>query len=162
MNMQLAMADQAPTVFASNAQNSLNAKAKGTLPISPSSSNTTVALFGVAQALESMLDDMLSGFSSAQLLLPAAPSSVNVSAAALVGAVKIGEAKYIYPLAALNFLIVLLLIEEAAVFRGWKGLHRFNVSWIFPTIACIASTDVVHPCLPMNHTIPLFRTRFNA
>lgn len=90
-----------------------------------------------------MLDDMLSGFSSAQLLLAPADSNpqTTVPATALVGAVRIGESKYIYPLAALNFLIVLLLIEEAVRFGGWKELHKFNVCCIFPPVASIISSN---------------------
>jgi hypothetical protein len=63
-----------------------------------------VKLLGVSQSLESMLDDMLLGFSSAQLMLVAGGNLTNNNVLATVGAVKFGTAEYIYAVAVLNLL----------------------------------------------------------
>jgi hypothetical protein len=85
-----------------------------------------VKLLGVAQSLELMLDDMLLGFSSAQLMLVPGGNVTNNNVLATVGAVKFGTAEYVYAVAVLNFIIVALLIEEAIAHHGWKGLTKFN------------------------------------
>jgi hypothetical protein len=85
-----------------------------------------VKLLGVSQSLESMLDDMLLGFSSAQLMLVHSGRVTNNNVLATVGAVKLGTAAYVYAVAVLNFIIVALFIEEAITHHGWKGLAKFN------------------------------------
>ena len=73
-----------------------------------------------------MLDDMLLGFSSAQLMLVPGGNVTNNDVLVTVGAVKFGTAGYVYAVLILNFILVALLIEEAVVHRGWKGLAKFN------------------------------------
>ena len=95
-----------------------------------------------------MIDDMLSGFSSAQLLLTA-PSrhdktggtvlggQVAVEATATVGSIRFGSALYIYIIAALDFVIVLLMIEEAVWTKWWRGLSKFNYSDIKSVVVAV-------------------------
>ncbi len=88
-------------------------------------SDPSINLFGVAQAFESMLDDILLGISGAQLML-APDGNVSASVNATVHAVRIGEGNYIYGIAALNFAVVALFMVEAVRTGGWKRLTSFN------------------------------------
>jgi hypothetical protein len=72
-----------------------------------------------------MLDDMLMGFSGAQLMItPGGNHTTPVNAT--VAAVVIGEGTYIYAIMALNFLFVGIFVVEAIRTRGWSKLKKFD------------------------------------
>jgi hypothetical protein len=82
-------------------------------------------ILGVEQAFESMLDDMLISFSGAQSMIT--PGGSHLTAVnATIGAVAIGEGKYIYAILALNLLLAIIFIAEAARTRGWRKLKKFD------------------------------------
>lgn len=72
-----------------------------------------------------MLDDMLTGFSGAQLMItPGGNHTAPVNAT--VAAVVIGEGTYIYAIIVLNSLFVGIFVVEAIRTRGWSKLKRFD------------------------------------
>jgi hypothetical protein len=72
-----------------------------------------------------MLDDMLMGFSGAQLMItPGGNHTAPVNAT--VAAVVIGEGTYIYAIMALNFLFVGIFVIETTRTRGWSQLKKFD------------------------------------
>ena len=88
-------------------------------------SNTAINLQGVAATFESILDDLLLGISSAQLIL--SPNGSNSTTAnATVNAVQIGEARYVYSVAAITLIILLIFAEEVISTQYWKKLSKFN------------------------------------
>jgi hypothetical protein len=87
--------------------------------------DTPKNLLGVEKAFESMLDDMLMGFSGAQLMItPGGNHTAPVNAT--VAAVVIGEGTYIYAIMALNFLFVGIFVIETTRTRGWSQLKKFD------------------------------------
>ena len=81
-------------------------------------------LQGVEDSLTSMVDNVLLAYSSAQLMI--ANDTYQAPTTALIKSVRIGEAIYIYTVAAVNFLVVLVFIFEISRTRGWKDLRRFD------------------------------------
>jgi hypothetical protein len=82
-------------------------------------------ILGVEQAFESMLDDMLISFSGAQSMITPGGSHQTV-VNATIGAIAIGEGKYIYAILALNLLLAIIYIAEAVHTRGWRKLKKFD------------------------------------
>ena len=87
-------------------------------------SNTEYALRGVEDSLNSMLDNTLQAFSSAQLMIAFDTKSVPVSQ--FVSAVRIGQSAYIYAVAAINFLILLFSMIEIFRTKAWTDMAEFD------------------------------------
>ncbi|KAK5220525.1 hypothetical protein LTR72_007147 [Exophiala xenobiotica] len=101
------------------------------------SSNTEVNQMGISQAFESIIDDILLGQSGAQFMIaPNGKQTAKVTAK--VDALRIGQNIYIYGIAALNFLLLLVLSIEAARLKLWKYLPQFNYN--DPTNLIIAAS----------------------
>ncbi|KAK5530598.1 hypothetical protein LTR25_009176 [Vermiconidia calcicola] len=101
------------------------------------SSNTVVNQMGISEAFQSILDDILLGQSGAQFMLaPNGKQTAEVTAK--VHALRIGQNIYIYGIAALNFLLLLVLSIEAARLKLWKYLPHFNYN--DPTNLIIAAS----------------------
>lgn len=79
---------------------------------------------GVSEALESLIDNSLSIYGAAQVVLAA--DTANVTAMAQLRAVKFGEPAYVYVSFAINLLVVLIVIVDAIRTRFWNGLALFN------------------------------------
>ncbi|MCJ1286433.1 hypothetical protein MMC26_005778 [Xylographa opegraphella] len=73
-------------------------------------------LKGVEDSLASMLDNVLLSFSMAQLIV--ADDTYEVNTSLVVRSIRIGESVYIYVIAAFNFLVSLIFLEEASVVIG--------------------------------------------
>lgn len=110
------------STFQSNIKN-LNASRKAT-PNASRINNTAINLQGVEDSLNSMLDNVLLAYSSAQLMV--AHDYYQVPTTALVLSVRVGEPKYIYSISTINFLVVLLFLLEAIRTKGWNGLKKFD------------------------------------
>jgi hypothetical protein len=68
-----------------------------------------------------MIDDILVGYTSAQLMV----AQMNSTAPARIQALQLGQSAYIITIAVVNGAIVLLVIFEAIRTLGWKGLNTF-------------------------------------
>ncbi|CAD6583814.1 MAG: hypothetical protein ASARMPRED_001511 [Alectoria sarmentosa] len=79
---------------------------------------------GVSEALESLIDNSLSIYGAAQVIL--ATDTASVTATVQLMAVKLGEPAYVYISFAINLLVVLIVIVEAIRTRFWNGLPLFN------------------------------------
>ena len=89
-----------------------------------SSNLVTGVLHSVEDSLASLLDDSLLALSSAQLMI--ANDAVDAPTTLSISAVRIGESRYIYVVAAIHFAIVLLYLVELLRTRMWKGLIKFD------------------------------------
>jgi hypothetical protein len=109
----------------SNVNNAQAAQAAGFIP--KGLNNDSVALLAIEQSLESLIDDTLLAFSSAQLWhLMQTNTAKSVDVEAQVNAVRIGKEIYIIITAAINFLVVFIFAEEAIRTKGWQKLQRFD------------------------------------
>ncbi|CAF9918499.1 hypothetical protein IMSHALPRED_004322 [Imshaugia aleurites] len=79
---------------------------------------------GVSEALESLIDNALSIYGAAQVVLAA--DTANATASVQLMAVKLGEPAYVYVSFAINLLVVLIVLVEAIRTRFWVGLPLFN------------------------------------
>lgn len=79
---------------------------------------------GVSEALESLIDNSLSIYGAAQVVL--ATDTASVTATVQLMAVKLGDPAYVYISFAINLLVVLIVIVEAIRTRFWNGLPLFN------------------------------------
>lgn len=85
--------------------------------------DTSVILEGISTALESMIDDILVGFASAQPEIAGRNTSVvNATVDALtdvtIATMRMGKFQYVVGIAALNFLIVAVYFVECGRTRG--------------------------------------------
>lgn len=74
---------------------------------------------------ESILDDLLLGISSVQLILSNNGSSSTI-VNAVVNAVQVGEARYIYSVAAITIIRLVIFAEEVISTQYWRRLSKFN------------------------------------
>ena len=81
-------------------------------------------LLAITKSFESMIDDLLLGFSSAQIVI--ADSTEPASVTATVQAIRIGQASYIYAIAAINLLLVSLALYELFRTHTWRHLLLFD------------------------------------
>ena len=86
-------------------------------------SNSSV-LLGVADAITSLLDNILVTYGSAQLMV--AKEGVPLQVQSQVTAIVIGTSSYVFPIFALNLLICLVYLIEVCRTRGWPHLSSFN------------------------------------
>ena len=91
---------------------------------------TAVVMTGVARAFESMIDDILSAYSSAQLMIAGSErpetSRTATDVAAAINAVRIGNREYICTILVVNGLLILLFAAETIRTRGWRNLPAFD------------------------------------
>ncbi|RJE18293.1 hypothetical protein PHISCL_09370 [Aspergillus sclerotialis] len=83
-----------------------------------------ITLTGLENAVTSLIDDILVGYASAQLVVGnfSKPVPANVQ----VSSLRLGTREYIIASASINGLIVFLLTIEALRTRGWKYLPSFD------------------------------------
>ena len=91
---------------------------------SHSLSEATSTLAGLENSITAMLDDILVGYASAQLVV--GKDYTNTSITIEQEAIRLGEGVYIYAVAALNVLALLLVIGEAVRTRLWNDLIEFD------------------------------------
>ncbi len=78
----------------------------------------------IEMALESLLDDFLLAFSSAQIVLENSTSTRNGNLT--VGGISLGTKGYVYSVFAVNSVIVVIFLEEFIRTKGWQGLPKFD------------------------------------
>ncbi|MCJ1431076.1 hypothetical protein MMC27_000426 [Xylographa pallens] len=112
--------------FISNIANTNASQANGFLPSTLNISD--LALHGIASSLESMIDDILIAFSSAQFIIAGENNNGRMSShlTATLAAVKIGDERFIVCISIINAVIVLLFVFEAVRNRGWKSGTLFD------------------------------------
>lgn len=99
-------------------QNSANNSA------TPSPDPTAITQRGIENAIAAMLDDILVGYASAQLMI--ADDSAEASATVSLTAVRFGKPVYIYLIFSINTFVLLLIAEEAIRTKGWRDLSAFD------------------------------------
>ncbi|KAJ4300965.1 hypothetical protein N0V90_003054 [Kalmusia sp. IMI 367209] len=80
--------------------------------------------FGVANAVEAMVDDMLLAYASAQLMISNQSESTNVTITG--AAMRVGDDVYIRAAFGINLVVFILLIIEAVRTRLWHRLGTFD------------------------------------
>ncbi|MCJ1292943.1 hypothetical protein MMC34_004496 [Xylographa carneopallida] len=81
-------------------------------------------LLGVADAINSLLDNILVTYAAAQLMV--AKEEVPIEVDSQVTAIVLGTSAYVFPIFALNLLICLVYLVEVFRTRGWRHLSSFN------------------------------------
>lgn len=119
----------------------IQALANNTINNGTKANTTEQTLRGVQDSLTSMLDNSLLAFSSAQLMIPHDVYPVPVSLSS--SAVRIGQSRYIYAVAAVNFAIFLLGLLELIRTRVWKGLSRFDFTDVRSLVVGVAKGGTV-------------------
>jgi len=79
---------------------------------------------GIAESFQSMVDNYLCAFSSAQLMI--ANDTLPITAKAYKRALVIGQNFYIYSISAMNAAVLLIFAVATIVSGGWKDLPRFD------------------------------------
>jgi hypothetical protein len=96
--------------------------------------NSQISLMGIESALEIIVDDILMAFSSAQFVIAAPNGGVKeINADTTVAAIRIGEPRYIYIIATVNALLLLLCVLEAIRNKAWRALSAFDyrdLTWV--------------------------------
>jgi hypothetical protein len=87
-------------------------------------SPSNITLTAIENSITAMLDDILVGYASAQLMI--ANDSAEVPAIITVPAVYFGKSIYIYLVIGINMFVLLLVIEEAIRTKGWKDSSAFD------------------------------------
>ncbi|SLM34222.1 hypothetical protein LPUS_02957 [Lasallia pustulata] len=90
----------------------------------PSPDSTTITLKGIENSITAMIDDILVGYASAQLMI--ADDLVETSATVSLSAIGFGKSIYIYINFAISTLVLLLVAEEAIRTKGWRDLPAFD------------------------------------
>jgi hypothetical protein len=88
----------------------------------PTEQEATIA--GLTNSINSMVDDMLVGYASAQLMI--GNDSVVTTASIQLNALRLGQGMYIYAIAVANTFVVLLVVVEAIRTKGWRNLLAFD------------------------------------
>lgn len=101
-----------------------NSNNNKTHPLNPTVSN----LAGLPNSITAMLDDILVGYASAQLMVGSSKNATSTFTPMTVQqqAIRLGQASYIYAVAALNILILVLVVGEAVRTRLWDDLPEFD------------------------------------
>ncbi len=89
-----------------------------------SSDNATHNRYSIEQALESLLDDTLLAFSSAQIILQNSTSARH--GIFTVGGIRFGTKGYVYSLFAVNCVIVIIFFEEMLRTHHWRHMSKFD------------------------------------
>ncbi|KAH0536094.1 hypothetical protein FGG08_006999 [Glutinoglossum americanum] len=88
----------------------------------PSEAEATLA--GLTNSVTALIDDILVGYASAQLMV--GNFSTGTSVSVKTNAVQFGSSVYIYAVLTVNILIIILVTVEAIRTRGWRGLLPFD------------------------------------
>lgn len=93
-------------------------------------------LAGMSNSVSAMIDDILTDYASAQLMV----ANDTQAATASVGfqALQLGQQEYIIGITIFNGIIIMLVLAEAVRTRGWKGLVDFD--YMDPRNLIIASS----------------------
>jgi hypothetical protein len=84
----------------------------------------TSTLAGLTNSVSAMLDDILVGYASAQLMVGKQSTSTEAVITSLK--LKLGQRVYIYAIFVLNLVVVMTLLEEAIRTRLWRGLVEWD------------------------------------
>ncbi|KAK7000704.1 hypothetical protein R3P38DRAFT_2796960 [Favolaschia claudopus] len=108
-----------------------------------SATDTSTILNGISTALESTIDDLLVQIASAQLKIAwqswgVLKAATSTSTLVTVAAMHVGTFQYIIVTTVLNFLIVLLYVEELIRTRAWGGLQAFDYTDIVSVIVAVS------------------------
>jgi hypothetical protein len=106
----------------SDLQSSLSQKMDLNSASNPSLDNVT--LTAIERSFTAMLDDILVGYASAQLMI--AEDSAEVPAVITVAAIRFGKSIYIYLIVGITAFVLLFAVEEAIRTKGWKDSPRFD------------------------------------
>lgn len=91
---------------------------------------TAAVMNSMAHTSESMIDDILGAYSSAQLMIAGSnqpeTSRTATDVSAAIKAAQIGNKEYIYAIMVINSLLILLFVAETIRTRGWRNLLAFN------------------------------------
>lgn len=90
----------------------------------PSPDSTAITRTGIQNAIAAMLDDILVGYASAQLMI--ADDWAEASATVSLEAVRFGKSVYIYLIFRINTFVLLLIAEEAIRTKWWRDLSAFD------------------------------------
>lgn len=115
---------------------SLDAGSSGVAVLNQSR-NHGALIDSIEKALESLLDDSLFAFSSAQIILEHSTSTRNGNLT--VGGISFGTKGYVYSLFAVNSVIVVIFLEELIRTKGWKRLSKFDYTDIKSVIIASSS-----------------------
>ncbi len=77
-----------------------------------------------SNALEKILEDMLIGYASVQLMIQ--EGSTPVSAAVTIAALRVGNDVYIYAIFAINVAVMLFVLVEVLRTGGWRGVAALD------------------------------------
>ena len=83
-----------------------------------------LSLYAITTSVESMIDDILLGLSSSQIVI--ANSTKPTPAIAQISAVRLGQSSSIYAIATVNLLLIALSIYEIIRTHGWRHLLVFD------------------------------------
>ena len=89
---------------------------------SDTTSDTSTLTYSIRQGLESLIDDALLAFASAQLLLNYNTSVRTVDGTLTTSGIQFGTKPYVYAIFAFNILLILFFIEEAFRTHFWAAL----------------------------------------
>ncbi|CAG7976188.1 unnamed protein product [Penicillium olsonii] len=87
-------------------------------------SETQIVMKGMENAVTSLVDDLLVGYASAQLVV--GEFSQTTHATVQVSALRVGSRAYVVTSAVITGLIALLVLGEGLRMRWWKGLPVFD------------------------------------
>lgn len=90
----------------------------------PTLSDDDLNLHAITTSVESIIDDILLGLSSSQIVI--ANSTKPTPAIAQVGAIRLGQASSIYAIAIVNLLLITLSVYELIRTHGWRHLRVFD------------------------------------
>ena len=85
-------------------------------------SDAYILTYSIRKGLESLIDDSLLAFASAQLVLNYNTSVRTVDGTLTTSAIQFGIKPYVYAIFAFNILLILLFIEEASRTHFWAAL----------------------------------------
>lgn len=80
----------------------------------------TATLAALTNSVTAMLDDILVGYASAQLMV--GNQTTSTEAVVTTAALKIGQSQYIKAIFVLNLVVVVIVVVEATRTMLWKGL----------------------------------------
>ena len=83
-----------------------------------------LSLYAITTSVESIIDDILLGLSSSQIVIT--NSTKPTPAIAQIGAVRLGQASSIYAITTVNLLLIALSVYEIIRTHGWRHLLVFD------------------------------------
>ncbi len=92
--------------------------------VDPTLSEDDLSLHAITTSVESIIDDILLGLSSSQIVI--ANSTKPIPASAQINAVRLGQASSIYATTIINLLLIALLVYEFIRTHGWRHLLVFD------------------------------------